>query len=295
MAKTVFGMPGVGKKIEGGDAIAPGGTPGAKQKGALPQKSGKETSTPEKEPPRETSKPLAAESKPSMPKPAAAPMAKPAAAPMAKPAAAPTPKPAAAKSKAGNAKTMFGMPAMKLPSTPGGSPTQTTPPAEPLATPSQPKTPAAKPAGGAENDAYKATVLGMVAVDPSVIPQAAAPPEEDAAPDKTFETGPKTQEQDKDLVETDTDSTGGSAKIATTGPMDSFDEANEYAPMESQSKFPLWLIIAIIVIVAFTTIIGAYFIFRTPQPSVKEPTGVLEMQVEKKLSQNQIAMPVSGS
>ena len=45
MAKTVFGVPGIGDKSREttGDAVAPGGTPGAQSRVELPQKGGKET------------------------------------------------------------------------------------------------------------------------------------------------------------------------------------------------------------------------------------------------------------
>ena len=86
MAKTVFGVPGVGKKPEGGGgAVAPGGTPGAKSTGGLPQKPGKAPAQGgAKAAP--VAKPAPAAAKPKAPQ-----MAKPMAVPVAKPVAATRP------------------------------------------------------------------------------------------------------------------------------------------------------------------------------------------------------------
>ncbi len=125
MAKTVFGMPGLGDKSKGGDAVAPGGSPGSKTGEGLPQKSGEQAGEPKR-----TTKPAAnptpmkpAAPKPTAPKPSTdkAPAAKPVQAPMAKPAAPVSAKPAGG--GGGGGKTMFGMPAMKMPGAPGGAPT----------------------------------------------------------------------------------------------------------------------------------------------------------------------------
>ena len=70
MAKTVFGMPGVGDKAKGGDAIAPEGAPGAKSNKDLPQKAGNEPLSqrpamkPEAEPKPAQAKPKPAQAKP---------------------------------------------------------------------------------------------------------------------------------------------------------------------------------------------------------------------------------------
>ncbi|MCP4198263.1 MAG: hypothetical protein GY762_14020 [Proteobacteria bacterium] len=179
MAKTVFGVPGIGDKSRetAGDAVAPGGTPGAQPREKMPQKSGKELSSPSSAevaaPDKpETPKPVAPTDKPEVPKtpapidtpeakkPAGGPvMAKPMAPPMAKPASpakAPVP-------GAGGGKTMFGMPAMKLPEQqPGRAPTE--PADAPWADGQDSAEPDAK-VEPKEGDAYKATVLGVAAVD----------------------------------------------------------------------------------------------------------------------------------
>lgn len=172
MAKTVFGVPGIGDKSRetAGDAVAPGGTPGAQPREKMPQKSGKEQAPP-------SSAEVAAPDKPESPKtpaptasteatkPAGGPvMAKPMAPPMAKPAA---PAEAPGSGAGGGNKTMFGMPAMKLPEQqPERAPT------EPADAPWVDGQDSAEPEAKVEpkeGDAYKATVLGMAAVDlPSV-------------------------------------------------------------------------------------------------------------------------------
>jgi len=84
--------------------------------------------------------------------------------PMAAPGAPSAPKPGG-----GAAKTMFGMPAMKLPTHPGAAPASPTPvPAAPPPTVTQPAAavaPAPTPASpSAPDDAFKATILGIPAV-----------------------------------------------------------------------------------------------------------------------------------
>ncbi len=182
MAKTVFGVPGIGDKSRktAGDAVAPGGTTGVQPREKLPQKAGKESpsSTGDKLPapvlPDVSAKPEGAvkpetPAQPEAPKPAGGPMmAKPVTPPMAKPAAAaPAAKPAAP--GGGGAKTMFGMPALKLPEAPGeaqaGMGGSSTEPAKaPWEGPKDAAEPEA-PAASKEGDAYKATVLGMSAVN----------------------------------------------------------------------------------------------------------------------------------
>ncbi|MCP4604081.1 MAG: hypothetical protein GY847_26760 [Proteobacteria bacterium] len=274
MAKTVFGMPGVGNELEGGgDVVAPGGAPGAKQKGELPQKSGKETPTPEKETMEESSKPSAKQSDPPLVKPAAVPAANPPG------------------GQAGDGKTMFGMPAMKLPLTPGASPKGTKPSATTMATPSQPpgaqsKTPSSKP-GAPEDDAYKATILGMAAVTPSTGGE--------TAPYDEVETSPETDQsspvvQDGNLGGTGANSTDYSSQISTasrelSGRGYRFDS-------ESQRKFPLWLIIVIIAVVAVAVILIAHFVLKAPEPPAEGTTGTLEEQTEGELSRVQTSAPV---
>ena len=168
MAKTVFGVPGIGDKSRetAGDAVAPGGTPGAQPREKMPQKSGKELSPPsgaEAAAPNkpEVPKPAAPTGTPEATKPAGGPvMAKPMAPPMATPAA---PAKAPGPSGAGGGKTVFGMPAMKLPEQqPERAPT------EPADAPWSDGQDSAEPEAKVEpkeGDAYKATVLGMAAVD----------------------------------------------------------------------------------------------------------------------------------
>jgi hypothetical protein len=208
MAKTVFGIPGIGEKSRetAGDAVAPGGTPGAKTREQLPQKSGKEEPSPSSDPIAAPEKPKAPEkseaaqpevakseaakpevpNKPETPKSAGSPMmAKPVAPPMAKPA---TPAKPAAQGAAGG-KTMFGMPALKLPEAPGGA--QMEPggaPTEPAKAPWEGQQDAAEPDAKVESkagDAYKATVLGMAAVD---VPSGLAAAEEDTIPPEIEKT-----------------------------------------------------------------------------------------------------------
>ena len=160
MAKTVFGVPGVGNKTEGGGgAIAPGGLPGAKSGGGLPQKSGKDLSpgagvTPKTSPVATTPRP----SKPVSTQANVPKMAKPMGVPVAKPVVKP-PSPGGAVAEG---KTVFGMPAMKLPETPASQPAIEAP--KPVTQPESPK----EAAQGVANDAYNATVLGMAAVEPKV-------------------------------------------------------------------------------------------------------------------------------
>lgn len=125
MAKTVFGIPGVNEKSIGGAPVAPQGT------GPMPA---------------------------AAPAPAPEPEPVPMVAPMAKmPAAGPV---AGAKSAAAN-RTMFGMPAMKLPvATPAAEPAPV-----PIATPAPAPAPSAAPATESPDDAFKATMLGMPAMD----------------------------------------------------------------------------------------------------------------------------------
>ncbi|MFO8072400.1 MAG: hypothetical protein R6V85_11050, partial [Polyangia bacterium] len=72
MAKTQFGMPGVGSKKEdkGEGPKAPEGTPGAKSGGSLPQKpSGEKPAEPKPAAPK-PAQPKPAAPKPAQPKPA---------------------------------------------------------------------------------------------------------------------------------------------------------------------------------------------------------------------------------
>ncbi len=149
MAKTVFGMPGVGKKPEGESASAD------------PTKAAN---------------------------PTASPTAKPAGAPMAKPMSAPL---SAEKPAAGDgARTMFGMPAVKLPiqtanTEPPGpvAPEEKKEKLQPMYAETQaisavgPRG-ASMPAGGETDDklAFKETMLGMAAIRPDSVPPTSAPP-----------------------------------------------------------------------------------------------------------------------
>lgn len=155
MAKTVFGMPGAGKEQKGGDAVAPQGTPGAQSGQALPQKKGEEKKVPK---------------------------APPIAAPMAKPAPKTDGGQASPKSgppgPSGN-KTMFGMPAMKLPQQQRTTPASAGPPVqlhEKAQAPATVEQDARQPLSplGAQNtaDAFKATELGMSPVGISDAPDA---------------------------------------------------------------------------------------------------------------------------
>lgn len=157
MAKTVFGMPGAGKQdAGGGDAVAPDGSPGAQQGGGgLPQKSGKEKP---KLPLKPNPKPVVApkpQSKSSAPPPLAKPSSPPAAAP-------------GRQGMPGGGKTMFGMPAMKLPGQPQSAPEPSGASPTPVAPKPAPKKnstpPLPNPAAALEqDDAFKATVLGVAA------------------------------------------------------------------------------------------------------------------------------------
>ncbi len=177
MAKTVFGMPGLGNKAPG-DAKKPSGTAGDQSGGAPSQQSNPNSKG-------------AASSTTGAKGPA---MAKPVNTPMAKPAAA---KPAPADTSEGSAKTMFGMPAMKLPKQ--NAPAAAPPAEEP--SPSLAATqavPAAKPAGGdgagiprtqdlGEGLGFNATVLGVAvnaptAAQPAFTADAADEPPMEAPP-----------------------------------------------------------------------------------------------------------------
>ncbi|MDJ0761373.1 MAG: hypothetical protein QNJ97_00170 [Myxococcota bacterium] len=174
MAKTVFGMPGVGKAPEGsGDAVAPEGTPGATSTTGLPQKSGKE-------PAKRDTRPMKKPEFPSDKPPSAAQQQDPEKPKMAVPVAKPAAQPGApANPDAG--KTVFGMPAMKLPV----PPEKTTAAKE---TPNVVATPSTPPAPASDADpAYNATVLGIPAVDPSAVPTESADAPV-AAVAKTIET-----------------------------------------------------------------------------------------------------------
>lgn len=158
MAKTVFGMPGVGKqKTGGGDAVAPEGSPGAKPggSGGLPQKSGKE----QPRSPLKPAQPQGAASEPEK-KPSVPPLAKPSSPPQAA-------SPPGAKGPPAGGKTMFGMPAIKLPGQPGGPPApgDSTQPIGAAHLATGPAAPNAPAASTEEDDAFKATVLGMAAPD----------------------------------------------------------------------------------------------------------------------------------
>jgi hypothetical protein len=163
MVKTVFGIPGIGEKARetAGDAVAPGGTPGAQRREKLPQKSGEDVSSPSRDTQATPDKteparpPVAhkpeAPAKPEMAKPVAPPLAKPA-----PPSMPPIP-------GAAGGKTVFGMPAMKLPEEQSGRAAT-----EPAKAPWEDQQDSAEPDGNVkpkEGDAYKATVLGMAAID----------------------------------------------------------------------------------------------------------------------------------
>lgn len=157
MAKTVFGMPGMGNKLPG-DGKKPSGSVEGQTGGSPSQQS---------KPADET----ASAQGPAMAKPVNVPMAKPADAPK------PDPAPAPAEQAEGSAKTMFGMPAMKLPK-------QTPPAARPPSVESSPglaatqAVPAARPAGSSgaglpgassqgEDMGFNATVLGVAVNAPT--------------------------------------------------------------------------------------------------------------------------------
>lgn len=170
MAKTVFGMPGAGKQnAGGGDAVAPDGSPGAEQRGGgLPQKSGMEKL---KQPSKPTAKPLVA-----APPPLAKPSSPPAAASPGK------------KEVPAGGKTMFGMPAMKLPVQPGSAPIPPGSGPSPAATPKPaPKETATPPLPNPapeldQNEAFNATVLGVAAPDLQAESKPLAEPPQPEAP-----------------------------------------------------------------------------------------------------------------
>jgi hypothetical protein len=256
MVKTVFGMPGAGDKSKGGDAVAPGGAPGATGGTGLPQKSGKES--PQTEEQKETLKQRVVKQQQD-------PEKKPSKAPMAVPTMA---KPASKKPAGG--KTVFGMPAMKLPIKPsetaqrqkGLSSTQPVG-AKPMApvghsTPVGLKAPEMKPGSGKaetseppgqaqSEDAYKATVLGVGAVSPSAIPKTEEPADTDA--------------RTKTIAATEDESPAQSAPVSdTAGKSDAVSRQGAQQP-------PLWLLIVLISIIAILMAAAAYFIFDWMTPS----------------------------
>ncbi len=131
MAKTVFGMPSIGKKSQAEDSPNAGVQTGSQ--GSQMQRNGQTGNRPAAKPATAkpaTAKPATAKpatAKPAMAKPA---MAKPVSTPMAKPTSPTQGGGAAPGAPGGAARTVFGMPAVKLPG--GNGPAQT-----PAAPPSQ--------------------------------------------------------------------------------------------------------------------------------------------------------------
>ena len=171
MAKTVFGMPGIGNK-KPGDATAPDKRPGATADTGPAENSGQGSqggtskgTTPSK----------SVKKGPVMAKPVSAPMAKPMSA-----------KPSQSAKPDAGAKTMFGMPAMKLPAG-GALPTAEAERRGLAATQAVPATQGARPSGAGarpsgagvpaveDGDArFQETVLGMAAASENIVRQSAA-------------------------------------------------------------------------------------------------------------------------
>ncbi len=260
MAKTVFGMPGAGKEQKGGDAVAPQGTPGAKTGQALPQKTGKDTPEGDPEGAQGEDKPLKAQSD--------APMVKPA--PRAKVKPAPQGAVVQGASPDGN-KTMFGMPAMKLPQQPaagaaqpgspgqqkGGAPPRQTPgdaadqTAQGLQAAAQQPQPAAQ-VGGDTADAFKATELGMppaLVSDEPPLPEEAQP--RTGAP---IEQEPSSQ-FDQELYGNEPSSGVRSVRQGATA---------------GGSKAWIWIVLGSILVVLAAIGIALYFLIVLPAQQVSE-------------------------
>lgn len=272
MAKTVFGMPGAGEKSKGGDAVAPGGAPGAKSSAGLPQKSGKEPQQAEE---KQGTIKQAAMAKPEEPakKPSKAPMAVPS---TAKPV---TPKPA-------GGKTMFGMPAMKLPVKPAepAQPQSARGATQPVAAqPAQPQgrttpvglqvpdtEPVAAKGGTVEapamtEDAYKATVVGVGAVTPSKIP----PTEErgqpaQTAPQQAYEAASPQPKEDEARVKTMV--AAQAAAPARTAPTQGGSGQNIEEWRQAAKKPPIGMILIFLAIIVVLTGVAAYLFFGSINP-----------------------------
>lgn len=247
MAKTVFGMPGAGKEQKGGDAVAPQGTPGAQSGQALPQKKGEEKKVPK---------------------------APPIAAPMAKPAPKTDGGQASPKSgppgPSGN-KTMFGMPAMKLPVQQGASPAPAGPPVQPKESAAVPpsqqfheeaQAPATVeqdarqplPPLGAQNtaDAFKATELGMPPVGISDAPE---PLEEEPAPQSALENDAEPSWQLESESWASEGSGVQSVRQGATG---------------GGSKAWIWIVLGSILVVLAAIGIAVYFLMVRPMAQASE-------------------------
>lgn len=248
MAKTVFGVPGVGKKPEGGGgAVAPGGTPGAKSSGGLPQKSGMQSLSKEKLAPKtapvSSPKPVAA--KPKTPQ-----MAKPMAVPVAKPVAGAAPKGGAP----AEGKTVFGMPAMKLPSTP---------PPEPAEQPPAPAPEVPQEQAPADADAYNATVLGMAAVEPNATATEGPPSEQlgEQLPEEVRPTTGAGISAGEPEVAPPADSFARSTPdVAQTLPQEIPEQPREVSG-RPPFNIPMWVPAAVLGFFALVIIVMAIFVF----------------------------------
>ena len=201
MGKTVFGIPGINEKGKGGGAVAPGGTGpgGAPGQSASDGKNSGE-GEPEKQGSRDT-QPKADEQSVAKPQPAQPKTGEPA---VAKPKPAQSPTTGGSPMK-GAGKTVFGMPAMKVPGQPGGAPAGAKSP-EPVkkeTSSGEVKVPrqdskadaSAGPAGA--DDAYMATMIGTPAVTSNDVDSAIA-----KAKEETRQKTDSSKEAGQEKVET---------------------------------------------------------------------------------------------
>ncbi len=287
MAKTVFGMPGINRgKSSGGDAVAPGGAPGAKTGGSLPQKEGKDQGDapePEKPKTKEASTPETPSPKP--PPLAKSPaMAKPAAPAIAKPVIKPSSGAPAAAKPGGGAKTMFGMPAMKLPQQPP-APSK---PEEPKRStqPGTMTTPTAKtsspPPADEKGAAFQPTMLGVAAV---------GSPDEKPAEEAIRDTAPS---DDSDAgVEVPTppalpDADEPSADGFRAG-VDK-DSAPSFAPVAAGGKKKLWMLIGGVAVLALLTVLLFILMGRSSAAAIER-----QIQTNVPNIPNMPVQPVPGA
>jgi DNA polymerase-3 subunit gamma/tau len=178
----------------------------------------------------------------------------------AKPAAPP-------KAAGGAAKTVFGMPAMRPPSPGGAPPVQPKAPAAAPATPQAAPAPAAPAKPATADDAFKATIMGIPALD--VDPQRSTTPAPDA-PDGAAAQGEPAKEPAAEAAPAPAADSGA----AVTAPMESVsaETAEHEGGAEAQaparkggSKALMWILIGV---GAFLTLVGIaiviYFFWFAP-------------------------------
>ncbi|MBN2529183.1 MAG: hypothetical protein JXR76_22530 [Deltaproteobacteria bacterium] len=210
MGKTMFGIPGVNEKSQSGGAIAPKGTPGStsvgKGSGGRSQSGGQNQKW---QPPAKEKAPMA---KPAMAKPS------PAGQSMISPGRTTTRK----KSEA--SRTMFGMPALNLPTKQADAATdkelevaataatEAPPPAEIEKTINETPSGAAESVVNDKSDAYGATMLGVPAVTDEMVQTAVA---EQAATESSGAAEASAQGVASDVVDASLDSVGVSGKASS--------------------------------------------------------------------------------